>query len=265
MPIMPWDAVLLPPVAGRSQKPRRTGWTMVIDKGLGPSATDDLIALAAPYIDLVKLTFGTSFFYTRQQLVKKIALLKKNDIGVMPGGTLGEVAQIQGKWPIYVERLVELGFDCVEISDGTISLGDADRDRAIEIALDAGLRVVTEIGKKNPADELDPARQIGRALADLAAGAAMVIVEGRESGRDAGIYGKSGEIRADRLEIIAGRLPPARTIWEAPQKSQQEELILRFGPDANLGNIPPADALALEALRIGLRGDTLRAVLQRSG
>ena len=47
-------------------------------------------------------------------------------------------------------------------------------------------------------------------------------------------------------------------VWEAPLKEQQQELILRFGPDVNLGNIPPQEILSLEALRVGLRGDTLR-------
>ena len=48
---------------------------------------------------------------------------------------------------------------------------------------------------------------------------------------------------------------------EAPLKQQQQELILHFGCNVNLGNIPAAEALSLEALRVGLRGDTLRATL----
>jgi phosphosulfolactate synthase len=76
------------------------------------------------------------------------------------------------------------------------------------------------------------------------------------------IYDASGRIRYDQLERIAGLAPdPARLMWEAPLKHQQQELILRFGPNVNLGNIHPGDVLALEALRCGLRGDTLRACL----
>ena len=51
-------------------------------------------------------------------------------------------------------------------------------------------------------------------------------------------------------------------IWEAPLKNQQQNLILRFGPNVNLGNIQPADVLAVEALRCGLRGDTLKASIR---
>ena len=50
---------------------------------------------------------------------------------------------------------------------------------------------------------------------------------------------------------------PALVIFEAPQKEQQVQLIKRFGPDVNLGNIPPADVLPLETMRLGLRSDTM--------
>jgi phosphosulfolactate synthase len=34
-----------------------------------------------------------------------------------------------------------------------------------------------------------------------------------------------------------------------------------FGPEVNLGNIPPDEVIALETLRLGLRGDTLNEIL----
>jgi phosphosulfolactate synthase len=47
-------------------------------------------------------------------------------------------------------------------------------------------------------------------------------------------------------------------------KNQQQALILRFGVNVNLGNIPADEILALEALRQGVRGDTLKkAYLER--
>jgi phosphosulfolactate synthase len=54
-----------------------------------------------------------------------------------------------------------------------------------------------------------------------------------------------------------------KIMWEAPLKNQQQYLILRFGPNVNLGNVPTVDILALEALRQGLRGDTLKRALNR--
>ena len=46
-------------------------------------------------------------------------------------------------------------------------------------------------------------------------------------------------------------------MWEAPNKNQQVELILKLGNDVNLGNINFNDIISLETLRRGLRGDTL--------
>jgi len=54
-------------------------------------------------------------------------------------------------------------------------------------------------------------------------------------------------------------------LWEAPQQAQQAFLIRRFGPNVNLANIATSEVLALEALRRGLRFETLRAALQRDG
>ena len=61
-------------------------------------------------------------------------------------------------------------------------------------------------------------------------------------------------------EIAAGRLPRA-LVWEAPTKAAQAWFVKHFGPEVNLGNIPPDEVIPLETLRLGLRGDTLKEVL----
>ncbi|MCL6445506.1 MAG: phosphosulfolactate synthase [Alicyclobacillus sp.] len=79
-----------------------------------------------------------------------------------------------------------------------------------------------------------------------------------------GIYGEDGQIEESVLNEIVTLLPRAAqslVMWEAPKKSQQLALIRRFGPDVNLGNIAPNEALAVECLRLGLRGDTLACTL----
>jgi phosphosulfolactate synthase len=49
-------------------------------------------------------------------------------------------------------------------------------------------------------------------------------------------------------------------MFEAPQKAQQLAMIEKFGINISLGNIQTTDVLALEALRAGLRADTLRGI-----
>jgi phosphosulfolactate synthase len=50
-------------------------------------------------------------------------------------------------------------------------------------------------------------------------------------------------------------------VWEAPTKSSQAWFVTHFGPEVNLGNIPPEEVIPLETLRLGLRGDTLKQIL----
>lgn len=87
-----WDGVIRMPVTGRSVKPRTTGLTMVIDKGVGLHQVADLMETAANAIDVIKLTFGTSAFYEQNLLKKKNAIIREGKIEVMPGGTFLEVA-----------------------------------------------------------------------------------------------------------------------------------------------------------------------------
>jgi phosphosulfolactate synthase len=37
--------------------------------------------------------------------------------------------------------------------------------------------------------------------------------------------------------------------------------VKQFGPNVNLGNIPPDEVIAVETLRLGLRADTLQEIL----
>ena len=257
-----WAGVCAVPVPGRQAKPRERGLTMVIDKGLGVAATADLLELAAPCIDLLKFAFGTTAFYSEDVLARKLRLAEAAGVLVYPGGTFLEVAVAQGRGAAFLQRAEALGFRAIEISDGTIPMDTATRYALLEEALRLGLRVLTEVGKKHPDDRLPSATRQAQIAADLRHGAWKVIVEGRESGKGVGMYRADGSIDTSEMEGLAQAAPDvADLIWEAPLKQQQQELILQFGCNVNLGNIAAAEALSLEALRVGLRGDTLRAAL----
>jgi phosphosulfolactate synthase len=92
--------------------------------------------------------------------------------------------------------------------------------------------------------------------ADLDAGAAYVIAEGRESGT-VGVYDTAGKPRHDLIETLLAHVPAERIIFEAPTKGQQAWFVERLGAEANLGNIAPDDLIGVETLRRGLRADTV--------
>jgi phosphosulfolactate synthase len=254
-----WDGVIELPVRERVTKPRETGWTMVIDKVLGLYVVDDLLQVAAPSIDVIKLTFGTSAFFRFDVLKEKVRTIVAHGVACMPGGTFGEVALWQGAYDRYLDRARELGFTAIEVSDGTIELDAKTRADAISKAVKAGFRVLSEVGKKDPSDAQPMAVLADVVNADLDHGAFMVIMEAREAGKGVGIYDASGLPKEAEIDaFLAGVRDPGRILWEAPLGPQQRYLVLRFGPNVNLGNVAPEDILALEALRCGLRGDTLK-------
>lgn len=255
-----WTDILDLPQADRTSKPRDRGLSMIIDKGSGLTDTRDLMELASDYIDHWKLTFGTSAFYRPRLLRQKIELVKSYGVDIFPGGTFLELALLQGRLIEFMDRARDLGFTGIEISDGTINIDPETRVTTIKLARAYGFElVVSEVGKKDPRDKVPDVKLWEQINQDLDAGADVVIVEGRESGQGVVIYDNSGNVVEEELEeIVENVQEPSRILWEAPQKKQQQELILRFGPNVNLGNVEPHDVLALEALRVGLRGDTLR-------
>lgn len=259
-----WGDAIAPLLEPRTRRPRTTGITAVIDKGLGPRAVDDLVETAGHLVDHVKLGFGTTAALTTEVVRRKVARYAEAGIVVYPGGTLLEAAWTVGRMPQFIDRASELGFTGLEVSDGTVDLPEADRRDAIQRARDAGLHVITEVGRKDPQRQLSTTETVDRVHADLDQGVSLVTIEARESGRGTGIFDQSGQVMGSVLETLLGSVrDPARVLWEAPLPDQQAYLILRCGANVNLANIPPAEVLALEALRRGFRFDTLRAAIAR--
>ncbi len=258
----PLRAVIADPIPARAAKPRCAALTMVIDKGLGPAATADLLAVAADSIDFVKLAFGTAVLYPPDVLARKIRDIRAAGVEVYPGGTLLEAAVYQGAAREFLSCARQLGFTYIEVSSGTIDLAPTTRRDLIRRARDMGFGVLTEVGRKDPARPLVPQELAEQAEADREDGAFKVIVEGRDAGRSVGIYDDAGRIRDEVLEAIVAALPdPDAIIWEAPQPQQQAALLVRLGSAASFGNVQPGDVVTLEAMRRGLRGDTLRRCL----
>ncbi|WP_243276759.1 phosphosulfolactate synthase [Desulfallas sp. Bu1-1] len=257
-----WRDIINYPLGSREMKPRKRGLTMIIDKGIGIGETRDLLKINHEHVDFIKLGFGTPALYAGGTLEEKIQLVRSYNIDIYPGGTFFEVALRQNKVGEFLAKCKSLGFTAIEISDGTISMSREVRERAIFMAAEMGFTVLTEVGKKNNGPEISVHTLARQALSDLKAGAYRVIMEGRECGLNVGLYNAKGKMMDEHMQVMLDMIDdPSFIIWEAPLKIQQQDLITRFGPDVNLGNIPPQEVLALEALRVGLRADTLQLVI----
>jgi phosphosulfolactate synthase len=234
---------------------RHGGLTHVLDKGLGPRAWEDVLETAGPYIDVVKLGWGTA--YVTPNLRRKLEVLREKRVVI--GGTFFEAVWARGKVDEYKRWLGELGLTHVEISDGAV---DIPREEKLELIADLAreFTVLSEVGSKDSAVEFSSEEWTTWLREELDAGAWKVITEARESG-SSGIFTKGGDMRTDVIEEIGGAVELDDVIFEAPTKAAQAWFVKQFGPTVNLGNIPPDEVIPLETLRLGLRADTLKEVL----
>ena len=241
----------------RAAKPRESGITHILDRGLSVADIDSLVEVAGDYIDFVKLGWGTGV--ATLNLEAKLARYKEHGLPVMFGGTLTELCIAQNRLEQFVAWLHELGVEHIELSDGTINL---EHDRKLELidSLAQEFIVLSEVGSKDDTRIMAPFRWVEQIESELEAGAWKVIAEARESGA-VGIFRHDGEVRQGLVDEILHAIPGEKIMFDAPRKEQQVWFVRRLGPDVNLGNIVPEDVLSLETIRVGLRSDTAVAEL----
>jgi len=243
---------ILPFIPERPAKPRHSGLTMVMDKGLSIREAEDFMSVGSEYTDYVKLGFGTSLITPGFE--RKIEIYK--EAGVIPyfGGTLFEAFIIRDMFKEYIGFLDKYKVDMVEVSDGSY---DIDHDKKLEYIRILALRgtVISEVGSKKKEVVYSPLEWVKMMRSELDAGSVKVIAEARESGTT-GIYNEDGSINNEIISAISENVKLENVLWEAPLKSQQAWFIKHFGENVNLGNIPPNEIIPLESLRLGLRGDT---------
>ncbi len=244
----------------RSTKPRQSGLTMVMDKGLSIRECEDLVSSSGNYVDIVKLGFGSSII--TPNLERKLSFFKEVGIPVYFGGTLLEAFIVRGMFDDYLRLLDKYKLEFAEISDGSITMPHQEKCYYIH-RLAKRVTVVSEVGSKEAGILIRPNLWIDMMKAELDAGAWKVIAEARESG-NVGIYRPNGKAHVMLINKIVSKIPADKILWEAPQKSQQAYFIKHFGANVNLGNIAPNEVIALETLRLGLRSDTFFQFLDKT-
>lgn len=236
----------------RPEKPRSTGLTMVMDKGLSVREVENFCETAGDWTDLVKLGFGTS--YLTKNLETKLKIYKEAGIRCYFGGTLFEAFVVRNQVDDYMRLLDKYDLDLMEVSDGSIKL---DRDRKLEYIqlFSKKVTVLSEVGSKEEGIIISPGKWVSWMNSELEAGSWKVIAEARESG-NVGIYRNNGSAHTILVNMIISKVDEESILWEAPKKKQQVWFLKLLGSNANLGNIAYNEVIPLETLRLGLRGDT---------
>lgn len=236
----------------RTEKPRTSGLTMVMDKGLSIREVENFLSANSDFVDIVKLGWATS--YLTKNLSEKIELYRDAGVPVYLGGTLFEAFVIRGQFEDYRKVLDKYSLQFAEVSDGSISMPHDIKCEYIR-TLAQDVTVLSEVGSKDAAKIIPPYKWIEQMQKELDAGSWKVIGEAREGGT-VGLFRDSGEVRQGLVEEILTKIPEDKIIWEAPQKEQQVWFVKLLGANVNLGNIAPNELIPLETIRLGLRGDT---------
>lgn len=243
----------------RNTRPRTTGLTMVMDKGLSVEEVKLFLSISGAYVDIVKLGFGTA--YVTPNLHEKLAVYRSFDIPVYFGGTLFEAFLVRNQVDDYIGICKEFGIAYMEVSDGCITIPHAEKCKYISELTKYGI-VLSEVGSKDASHIMPPYKWIELMKKELEAGSTYLIAEARESG-NIGIYRGDGEVREGLVNEILTAIPGEKIIWEAPKKDQQLYFIELLGHNVNLGNISPNDVIALESMRVGLRADSFHLFLKQ--
>ena len=160
-------SINLPHMPQRTEKPRTSGLTMVMDKGLSLRQAEDFLEAGGDYVDVVKLGFGTSV--VSKNVKEKIAIYKQAGIKTYLGGTLLEAFIVRDKFDEYLKHIESLKLDMAEVSDGSIHL---DHDKKCEYIskLAKHVTVLSEVGSKEEGIIIHPAKWVKMMKAELDAG-----------------------------------------------------------------------------------------------
>ena len=246
------SALTLPP---RSTKPRRRGITSIIDFGPdtfgwtgGETGIRNLLEVAADYIDSAKI-YALNALLIPHEVVKRTARLYRDaDVKPFAGGILFEYAWQRGQIDELIALLKELGIPALEISENYVTLADDERHAMIDRFQKSGIGIVYEFGRKNPEEPMSLEYLGGLVTAVAQHGIEHVTVEQCEIDLLAkeSASGLADLARQSWFEHIVIEVDPYRF----PQ--QHVQIIRDFGPEVNLANVTPGQALRVEGFRRGI-------------
>lgn len=242
----------------RPEKPRKKGiFIGCLEFFLTLSFIDEFLEVNHSIVDLVKVQdiVGLTTRYPFDWLKRKNNLYAKYKIPTFLGGVTFELAYLQNKVDEYFNRCVDLGFSGFELSEDVIpNMAPEKRAGLIRRAMDVGLMVFTEIGKKRPTEPLGVDQAVREIKADLDAGSEMVTIE-------IGELKLLRQMKKDSVLVdIVKQVGIENVLFELDYSVKSDELdkeyllylINMLGPDVNVENVRLIDCTMVEALRRGL-------------
>jgi len=229
------------------------------DPGYDPVTLGSHLEQSAHLISILKISMACWQIASESSTRKKVSMAREFNVTTCTGGGPYEIAVFYGKLPEYLDLCSSIGFDRIEAGEGFTEGSLAPQD-VIKMADQRGLEVQFEVGKKHGGafshDTVGELIDQGRKWLD--AGAKEIVVEGRESAENVGLFGESGKFDCHLADRFVDAFGIEKVVFEAPNKPSQFALINHFGPHVRLSNIRIEELLRVEIYRRGLHSDAFQ-------
>lgn len=230
--------------------------TSPFDPGYDPATLISHIEQSAHLISTLKISMACWLVAKETATRAKVRAARKLKVPVCTGGGPFEIAVAFGKLPEFLDLCADVGVTHIEAGAGFTDMRMKPRE-VVRLASERGLGVQFEVGEKHggtfTADVVEGLLAQGKEW--LNAGALRIVVEGRESAKDVGLFDSDGRLQPGFAEKFVDAFGMERAVFEAPNKPSQFALLNHFGPGVHLSNVRIEELLRVEIYRRGLHSD----------
>lgn len=238
--------------------------TSPFDPGYDPVTLESHLEQSGHLISSLKISMACWQVANEIATRKKVDAARRLNVPVCTGGGPFEVAVHFQKLPEYLDLCADIGVTGIEAGMGFID-NVLDPKEIVRMASQRGLTVQFEIGEKHGGSFTEDVVKelVDQGMKWLDAGAEKIVVEGRESAKDVGLFDQNGRLNVGFAERFVQSYGMERTIFEAPNKPSQFALLNHFGPFVQLSNVRLEELLRVEIYRRGLHSDAFRQAILR--
>jgi phosphosulfolactate synthase len=233
--------------------------TSPFDPGYDPVTLESHLEQSSHLISVLKISMACWQVANESSTRRKVQAARRLNVPVCTGGGPFEVAATFGMLPEFLDLCADIGVTRIEAGEGFTDQ-TLDPREIIRLAEDRGLDVQFEVGKKHggtfTSDIVGELIDQGKSWLD--AGAKKIVVEGRESALNVGLFDMQGRLNAEFAERFVSAYGIDQAIFEAPNKPSQFALLDHFGPLVQLSNIRIEELLRVEIYRRGLHSDAFQ-------
>jgi phosphosulfolactate synthase len=230
--------------------------TSPFDPGYDPVTVESHIEQSKHLMSVLKISMACWQIADEAATRRKVQAARRAGVTTCTGGGPFEVAATFGKLPEFLDVCADIGVHRIEAGEG-FTEQDLNAVEIVRLAAERGMDVQYEAGKKHDgtftSDVVDGLLDEGQRWLD--AGAKSIVIEGRESALNVGLFDGQGKVNASFAERFVKAWGFDRVVFEAPNKPSQFALLNHFGPMVQMSNVRLEELLRVEIYRRGLHSD----------